>query len=478
MLSLQQSHTPCVGAIKSDRHDFSPVNLVSSQSTSRPTQNFSHAGHLSCGRLSVLPPTKMHRPSRRDFVRMFGYSPNHRRRLIDTANMPAAPPSLPGGQARSSASLGSPPSQYQDYADRIRPTALPGQRNVPQTRSGLARQPARGAADDSDYEMPDDDEDEVEQKVRKPARDMRLTGVDLETRRRQARGRILAGGWKPDIAEMAIECAESRLWTDTTGRNHIIREFAKDAANLGELCNDIKAIRGFLDANIHKFIAFHAMEKNFEVPSYVITKAKQRTGDRVLKYPWLRSFIREYQGLPSGMNESWVQGYKEHPDESQASVRTSQPAPTDNDGSIRVAIVTAPETVTLGSSFANDTKDSSPERHQLTRDNKRHSGKRRHVFDDSEDLENHDLTKRIKTEPTEDDFFGFHDQGHEADTSGAGMQDLVRTGGEDNSQEIIHNKRRTLTVMFHGMKDDDAKESEHVQVYVPRTAKGVTINLL
>ena len=48
----------------------------------------------------------------------------------------------------------------------------------------------------------------------------------------------------------------------------------------------------------------------------------------------------------------------------------------------------------------------------------------------------------------------------------------------DDSRIKIHNKGRTLTVLFHGMRNDGAEELEHVQLYVPRTSKGVTINFL
>lgn len=329
--------------------------------------------------------------------------------------------------------------------------------------------------DDSEYVMTEEeeeDEEEEEMAVHKPRRDTRVTGLDLENRRRQARDRILRGGWKADIAEMAIECAESKAWSDSTANNYSVRAFVRDMERLGQQCTDIKVFRGFLDRNIHKFVAFHAMDKDFKVPGYLVSKANERRGDRALKHPWFRAFIREYQGSPSGADESLVQGYKDQADEPETGVGRSQPATTDPNGSIRVTITTTSAT------SANTTNDPVVERDQVKLNNEGHGRKRNRVFDDSEDVEDYDLAKRIKTEPTEDDFFGSQYPGHETDTSTASIRDLAVRGAQDDGQEMIHNTRRTLTVMFHGMRDDDADESELVQVYVPRTAKGVTINLL
>lgn len=386
---------------------------------------------------------------------------------------------LPSGQTKPSNLLGAPRHQSQVSSNPLRSTALPDHRNVPQTQSAFPSQPASAAVDESEYVITEEEEEDGEEMaVHKRRRDARVTGVSLVNRRRQAKDRILQGGWRADIAEMAIECAESRAWSDTTASNWSVRAFARDAEKLGELCTDMRAIRAFLDTNIHKFIAFHAMEKDFQVPRYLVYKANQRRGDRVLKYPWFRSFIREYQGSPSSANNSWVQRYKDQAGEPRASDRTSQPAPIDHEGSIRATITTAPATVAMDAPPANETNDPAAEWDQVTLNNEEHSRKRDRVFDDSEDLENFDLAKRIKTEPTEDDFFGSQYQGHKTETTGATIQGVAGTGEEDGGQEMIHNIRRTLTVMFHGMRDDDSEESEHVQVYVPRTAKGVTINLL
>lgn len=412
----------------------------------------------------------MHRPSRR----MAGLFLSHRRPLLGTDDIPTTSMNEPSVLARPSDFHGLPEHQPQDSANRIHSTVLADQWDPPQTRSGRVRQLGNTAVDDKPFGSSDLDDLGVD----KPRYGKRLTGVDLENRKRQAEDRIRRGGWKADIVEMAIEFAQDHSWSDVDANNSPVRAFMRNLENLGELCDDMKVIRGFLDMNIHKFVAFHAMEKDFKVLSYFVHKANQRRGDRVLKYPWFRSFIREYQGGPRETEESLVQAYKDQVDEPQASGRRDQPARANNDGTIHVSLPTAPTTVATDASLADDVNNPSSDRRRVRRDNKGHRRKRQRIFDDPEDLHNNNLMKNIKTEPTEDDFIGFQDEGDEADASGAGMQGISDTGGADDGEEIIHHKRRTLKVLLHGMRDDGAEESEHVQVYVPRTSKGVTINFL
>ncbi|KAG6358510.1 hypothetical protein INS49_014394 [Diaporthe citri] len=394
---------------------------------------------------------------------MDGYFLNPRRRLFGTDNTPTIPMNPPSGQTRLSDLHGVPGHQPQDPAYRVRSTVLPDQWDPPQTRSGRVRQLGNGAVGDNPFGSSDTEDLGVD----KPRNSKRVIGVDLENRRRQAEDRIRRGGWKVDIAEMAVEFAEAHSWNDSDANNYTVRAFMRDAENLGELCDDMKAIRGFLDMNIHKFIAFHAMEKDFKVLDYFIHKANQRRGDRVLKYPWFRSFIREYQGGPRQTEESLVQAYKSQVDEPQSSGHTDQPARENSDGTIHVSLPTEPATVATDASPARHVNNPSNERRLVRLDNKRHRTKRQRIFDDPKDLEDNNLMTNIKTEPTEDDFIGFQDEGDEADT-----------GGADDGEEIIHTRRRTLKVLLHEMRDDGAEESDHVQVYVPRTSKGVTINFL
>lgn len=409
-----------------------------------------------------------------------------RRHIFGSPTTPRTPTELPSDHTASSGFYGVPGHQSRSTANHIRSAVLPDQHNAPRTHRSSTRQPARITDDDNDsdygspYEYESPDEDELE--AAKPRNISRLIGVDLEQRRRQAEDRIRQGGWKADVAEMAIEWTEAKAWNDEDAKNHSLRAFVRDVDGVGELCSDMKTIRGFLDDHIHKFIAFHAMQKEFKVPPYLVHKASQRRRDRRLKYPWLRSFIREYQGAPSGTHESLVQVYKDHVDEHHHSDRPPQPTAPDFGGSIHVAVPTAPTTAALDAAFAHEISDPHPDRRQMTLENNRHSRKRRHrIFDNHLDLRSNGMMKRVRTLATEDDFIGVQEPDYEANTGDAGVEGLGgtgATGGADNGAEVMHTARRTLKVIFHGTEDDDDEESEHVQVYVPRTAKGVTINLL
>lgn len=373
--------------------------------------------------------------------------------------MPRTPTELLSDHTASS-SLSSIPGQSRSSANRIPSAVLPDQQTVPQTHPSFSRQSKRIADDDSEYGSPDQHEspDEDELVAAKQRRNSRVLGVELEHRRRQAEDRIHQGGWKADLAEMAIEWAAAKSWFDEGSKNHSVRAFARDAESLGELCGDMKAIRGFLDRNIHKFIAFHAMEKDFKVPDYLVNKASQRRRDRRLRYPWLRSFIREYQGAPSDMHESLVQVYKDQVDEHHERSRTRQPAPPDFGGSIHVAVSTALSTAGTDASSVHQINDGRPDMHHVTLG----SNKRRR--------------KRVKTMVTGDDFTGIQDTDYEADTGDAGMDGPGGAGGADGGEDVIRTSRRALKVIFDGTEDDNAEESEHLQVYVPRTSKSVTIN--
>lgn len=404
-----------------------------------------------------------------------------RRHIFGSPTTLRTPTELLSDHTASSGLYGGPGHQSRITANRIRSAVLPGEHNAPQSNPTFKGQPQRITDDDSDYGSPYEyespDEDELE--AAKPRRNPRLIGVDLEQRRRQASDRIRQGGWKADVAEMAIEWTEAKAWNDEDAKNFSLRAFARDVEGLGELCSDMETIRGFLDDNIHKFIAFHAMQRDFKVPPYLVHKADQRRRDRRLKYPWLRSFIREYQGAPSGTHESLVQVYKDHVDEHHDSDRTPQPAPPDFGGSIHVAVPTAPTTAALDAAFAHEISDPHPDKRQMTPGNSRHSRKRRHrTFDNHLDLRSNGMMKRVRKSATEDDFIGIQHTDYEANTGDAGAEGLGGTGGEDDGVKVMHTVRRTVKVIFHGTEDDDDEESEHVQVYVPRMAKGVTINLL
>lgn len=395
--------------------------------------------------------------------------------------MSTTPTELLSEQSASSRFSGVPRHQPRTSASRNHSALLPDQHNAPQNNPSFTRQRQRIKDEDSEYGSPYEyespDEDELEST--KPRRNSRVIGVDLENRRRQAEDRIRQGGWNADVAEMAIEWTEAKAWNDEDAKNFSLRAFARDVEGLGELCSDMNAIRGFLDDNIHKFIAFHAMQKDFKVPPYLVHKADQRRRDRRLRYPWLRSFIREYQGAPIGTHESLVQVYKDHVDEHHDSDRTPQPAPPDFGGSIHVAVPTAPTTAALDAAFAHEISDPHPDRRQMTVENNTRRRKRRHrTFDDDLDLRNNNMVKRVRTFENEYDFIDFQDTDYEVETGNAGMESLGGTGVADDGEEVIRTSRRALKVVFDETEDDDAEESEHLQVYVPRTSKGVTINFI
>lgn len=407
--------------------------------------------------------------------------------IFGSPNMPSTPTERLSDHSASSRFSGVPGNQSRSTANRIRSAVFPEPQNAPQTHPSSTKQPARITDDDSEYASPYEYEspDENDLDAAKPRRNSRVIGVDLENRRRQAEDRIRQGGWKPDVAKMAIEWTEAKAWNDDDAQNFSLRAFARDVEGLGELCSDMRAIRAFLDDNIHKFIAFHAMRKDFKVPPYLVHKADQRRRDRRLKYPWLRSFIREYQypDAPSGTHESLVQVYKDHVDEHHDSDRTAQPAPPEFGGSIHVTVPTAPTTDALDTAFAYEIRDQHPDRRHTTVENNARRRKRQHrTFDDDLDIRNNNTIKRVKKFATQDDFVGFQGTDYEADIGDAGVEGFGGTGGTDGTggandgEEVIHINRRTLKVVFHGTEDGDAEESGPVQLYLPRTSKGFTIH--
>lgn len=408
-----------------------------------------------------------------------------RRQIFASPTMPRTPTELPSDHTASSSLSSIPGHQPRSPANRIPSVVLPDQQTSSQTYPSITGQSKSIADDDSEYEslIQLDSADEDELVAAKQRRNSRVLGAELEHRRRQAEDRIRQGGWKADLAEMAIEWATTKSWFDEGSRNHSIRAFARDAESLGQSCSDMKAIRAFLDKNIHKFIAFHAMQKDFKVPDYLVNKASQRRRDRRLKYPWLRSFIREYQGAPSSMQESLVQVYKGHVEKHQNNDRAAQQAPPDSGGSIHVAVPTAPSTVGTDASSAGQINDGRPDVFHATLENSTRRRKRRHrTFDDDLDLRNNNMMKRATTFENENhlnDFIVMQDTEYEAATGDAGVGGgLGVAGGASDGEEVIHAGRRAVKVVFHATEDEKAEQSEHVQVYVPRTAKGVTINLL
>lgn len=306
----------------------------------------------------------------------------------------------------------------------------------------------------------------------------RINGRELQNRRRLGEDRIRRGGWKPEIAELAIQYIQRGAWYDGASKIWGVRCFVREAQDLGEQCKDSKAIRGFLDRNIYKFIAFHAMNKDGQVPDYLVRKADQRTGDWVLKYPWLRSFIREYQGQARSTVESLVQVYKDQGDAVAASDHTDQAVNVDQDRNSGREMAPVPESVGMSASCGHEDDETC----SVTLDHGGYSRKRQRGSDETDYLEMNDLIKRVKRESTEDEVIGSRESTQEAGTC------EIDTGDENEFKEsewewnegkgMIHAKGRSLTVLFHGMMSRDAEESEHVQVYVPRTSKGVTINFL
>lgn len=367
--------------------------------------------------------------------------------LIGMYNMSATPTQLPGGQAECSEFLGVLRHPLLDsttslYPKRQQVNALMTQTQTPQI-----------------HECPD-----------------RISGRALQDRRRLGEDRISRGGWKPEIAELAIDYIQRVAWYDRPSKIWGVRCFVRDAENLGERCEDSKAIRAFLDRNIHKFIAFHAMNKDFQVPDYLVRKADQRRGDWVLKYPWLRSFIREYQGQARSTVDSLVQVYKDQGGTITANDRTSQATYVDQGGNSGKEMTPVPDAVgmavsgSVGMSASCGREDT--ETCPLTPDHSRYSRKRQQKMDSIDDLDTNNLIKRVKRESTEDEAIESRDRTQEADTF------EIDTGEGNEGKRMIHAKGRSLTVLFHGMMGHDGQESEHVQVYVPRTSKGVTINFL
>lgn len=302
----------------------------------------------------------------------------------------------------------------------------------------------------------------------------RINGRELQNRRRLGEELISRGGWKPEIAELAIEYIQQGAWYDRPSKIWGVRCFVREAQGLGELCEDSKAIRAFLDRNIHKFIAFHAMSKDSEVPEYLVRKADQRRGDWVLKYPWLRSFIREYQGRGRSTAESLVQAYKDQGDGIAANDHTKQAIDVGQGEYSGNKATPVPDASGMSASCGHEDSET----YRVTLDHSEYGRKRQRGPDRTDDLETDDLIKRVKREPTEDDVIRSRDRTQGAGTCEIDTGDGNECEGNEGKGMMIHAKGRTLTVLFHGMMSHGGQDSDHVQVYVPRTSKGVTINFL
>lgn len=382
------------------------------------------------------------------------------------SNISATPTQVPGGQAVCSEFLGVLRHPLLDstttglYSKRQQVNAL-----MAQTQSNVTNHVARVPVDGNSYGKAQKGKTTTPQIHECPDR---ISGRALQDRRRLGEDRISRGGWKPEIAELAIDYIHRVAWYDRPSKIWGVRCFVRDAENLGERCEDSKAIRAFLDRNIHKFIAFHAMNKDFQVPDYLVRKADQRRGDWVLKYPWLRSFIREYQGQARSTVDSLVQIHKDQSGTITANDRTSQATYVDQGGNSGKEMTPVSEAVGMSASRSHEDIETRP----VTPNHSGESRKRQRRVDSIDDLESNDLIKRVKRESTEDEVIESRERTQEADACELGICE----GNEGKA--IIHAKGRNLTVLFHGMTSHGGQESEHVQVYVPRTSKGVTINFL
>jgi len=296
-----------------------------------------------------------------------------------------------------------------------------------------------------------------------------LVGQALEDRRRSARDRIRRSGWTADMAEMVIRYVEQIAWKDTPSKMSCVQKFIRSAEELGEFCTDLKAIRCFLNKSIHKLIAFHAMDKDFNVPHCIVRRANQTAADGTFKYLWFRLWIQEYQNLDKTPAAFWVEPYRAQGEEVTTGGFTSGPGRIHQADTRGGTTATLPATTALGSSLGQNINMPTMETSQISVDLSDHMRKRKRAPDDVEELDTDVLATEVKRESTEDVLGNDYDDGViSADTEEAEDGDDKREAG-----------RRSLTVLFHGMRGDDAKESsEHVQVYVPRTARGVTINFL
>lgn len=269
-------------------------------------------------------------------------------------------------------------------------------------------------------------------------RTKQLVGQALEDRRRLARDRILRGGWAAHVAEAAINLTMRMAWKDHTSSMTCVQRLIHTFVDLGEHCDDLGAIRAFLDANIHKLVAYRAMERDFQVPYPIARRAEQMAGDGTFKYDWFRLVLQELQGLESGAVAIWLRPYR-------ADGGEATEGGFDNGSSAQV---------------------------------EQSGGRKRSGDELDEELDVAIPTTRVKLEPAEDvpaDLDTLPQSRSNSHYARAPSPEVVYSnGGEDGRQA----GRRTLTVLFDGMRMDGAEESEHVQVYVPRTAKGVTINFL
>lgn len=263
-------------------------------------------------------------------------------------------------------------------------------------------------------------------------RTKQLVGQALADRRSLARDRILRGGWTTRVTEAAVELTANMVWKEISSYMTCIQEFCHKFAGLGDFCVDLEAIGSFLDAQLHKLIAFRAMEKDFQIPGSIIRKADQKNDDGVFKYAWFRSVLQELQGVDTGAAAIWLQPYRADGEQTTTGDCDSRP--------VRVNQVVG----------------------------------RKRARDSLEEVDMNISPTKIKVESIEDiSPDRYSPREHPRGTTSTAVED---NHGESETQV----DRRTLTVLFHGMGTgrDGAKESEHVQVYVPRTARGVTINFL
>ncbi|KAI3400392.1 hypothetical protein diail_3409 [Diaporthe ilicicola] len=325
-------------------------------------------------------------------------------------------------------------------------------------RSSATAESAVGPEDEGDQHRRTGKDGVETTKVR---HNTRLQGPKLEDRRKQARDRINSAGWTSSVGEMAIDFAEARAWDDRPGSVQSVKNFVREIEALGDNCTDVSAIRDFLDRNIHKFIAMNAMEKDFNIPKSLILKASERRTDRSLKYPWFRSFLDEYLGQTNPA-DSMIDIYRS---QSGGIFDTDLPnqayhVKEEYDGSLQVALPRNSATALASSSYSD-------ERFKGAQTSNTYSNKRQKTGNQTGDLD-----AFVKQEPTGDDF---------TEATGEGKKDvphMTGTGQINDARPKGDIRNRTLTVLFHGMRDADIEESEHVQVYVPRNSKGVTINFL
>ncbi|POS77717.1 hypothetical protein DHEL01_v203878 [Diaporthe helianthi] len=296
-----------------------------------------------------------------------------------------------------------------------------------------------------------------------------LVGEALEDRRTQARDRIRGGGWKAHIAEFAVRYTRQIAWKDRPYNMMCVSRFIRSVLHLGELLEGRSKeededeneadIRGFLDGNIHKLIAFHAMDKAFQIPHCIVRRTSLKTTDGAFKYAWFRSVLRELQGLDAAF---WLRPYRTN------GAREATP----EHGLFDSGFARVEQGVEESPWGQLDTSTSTIKPLVISQGINNHGRGLKRARGSMEELHVDLFTPGVKQEADEDG--SLQGPGSSLNDS-ATLTEMERGDDGEGEKEV---GRRTLTVLFHGMRSDVAKESEHVQVYVPRTAKGVTINFL